>query len=133
MTDREEKLYRLAQKKVKKKKGFYKHLQAFVFVNLALLLVCLTDQGHYDAYPVPIFWGIGLAFHYVSVFGMPGGKLTDEWEERELEKEFDKLRNRSASSSKPTTSVRSEELDLDEHLELRQKQPQRNYDDRDFV
>lgn len=131
MSNNEEKLYRLAQKKVKKKKAFYRHLQAFVMVNMALVFIGLIDNDPFHAIPVPIFWGIGLGFHYVSVFGLPGGKLTDEWEERELEKEYEKLRSRF--DPKGTAPKRKEEFDIDDHLDLKQPQKLKDYEDRDFV
>ena len=127
----EEKLYKLAQKKVKKKKGFYKHLQAFVMINMALFFIGLVDNDPFQAIPVPILWGIGLGFHYVSVFGLPGGKLTDEWEEKELEKEFDKLRNKYGKNELPPQ--KNDEFDIDDHLDLRQPERLRDYEDRDFV
>ena len=129
----EEKLFKLAQKKVKKKKAFYRHLQAFVMVNMALFFIGLMENDPFGAIPVPIFWGIGLGFHYASVFGLPGGKLTDEWEEEELQKEYEKLRNRFGSNPKEFSSKRKDELDIDEHLDLKQPQKLKDYEDRDFV
>jgi hypothetical protein len=133
MSNNEEKLYKLAQKKVKKKKGFYRHLQAFVMVNIALLFIGIMEGEPLGPFPVAVFWGIGLGFHYANVFGLPGGKLTDEWEERELEKEYDKLRNRYGSSQNESPRRRKEELDMDDHLDLRQPQRMKDYEDRDFV
>ena len=131
MSNNEDKLFKLAQKKVKKKKAFYRHLQAFVMVNMALFFIGLMENDPFGAIPVPIFWGIGLGFHYASVFGLPGGKLTDEWEEQELEKEYEKLRNRFGSNQTPRR--RKDELDIDDHLDLKQPQKLKDYEDRDFV
>ena len=132
--DREEKLYRMAQRRVKKKKGFYKHLQAYVIVNVALFLLTMADSGHYDAFPLPLVWGIGLAFHYANVFGLPGGRLTDEWEDRETEKELRKLKNRYGESHPELPAERrGEEFDLDRHLDLREREKRGNYREDDFV
>jgi hypothetical protein len=131
MPNNEDKLFKLAQKKVKKKKAFYRHLQAFVMVNLALFFIGLMENDPFAAIPVPIFWGIGLGFHYVSVFGLPGGKLTDEWEDKELEKEYEKLRNRFEEKGLPLQQ--KGEFDIDDHLDLKQPQKLKDYEDRDFV
>ena len=131
MSKNEDKLYKLAQKKVKKKKGFYRHLQAFVMVNMALLFIGFMEGDLFGPFPVAVFWGIGLGFHYANVFGLPGGKLSDEWEEEELEKEYEKLRNRFGSKEMP--AQQSKELDMDDHLDLRQTEKLKDYEDRDFV
>lgn len=131
MSNNEDKLFKLAQKKVRKKKVFYRHLQAFVMVNLALFFIGLMEGQPFEAFPVPVFWGIGLGFHYANVFGLPGGKLTDEWEEQELEKEYEKLKNRFGS--KESLSQRKEEFDIDDHLDLKQPQKVKDYEDKDFV
>lgn len=130
--EKEEKLYRLAQKRVKQKKGFFKHLQAFVLVNVALFFLTVFEGEPFESIPVTILWGIGLAFHYVNVFGMPGGKLSDEWEDRQTEKEFQKLKDRYARGR---GEIREDEfdLDLDSRLDLRETRKQTDYDERDFV
>jgi len=48
-------------------------------------------------------WGVGLAFHYRHVFGVPGYDiLDDEWEKRELNKEVNKLiQKKSITFSSP--------------------------------
>ncbi|MCB0663288.1 MAG: 2TM domain-containing protein [Saprospiraceae bacterium] len=75
--------YDKARKNVKRKKGFYKHLAAYIIINTFFLITNGFEFGPW------LPWGIGLAFHYVSVFGFPGsGILSREWEERELEREM---------------------------------------------
>ncbi len=133
MSNNEDKLFKLAQKKVKKKKAFYRHLQAFVMVNVALFFVGLMENDPFGPFPVAIFWGIGLGFHYANVFGLPGGKLTDEWEEKELEKEYNKLKNRFGSNQQALPPKNRDEFDIDDHLDLKQPQKVRDYEDRDFV
>lgn len=105
-------------------------MQVYVIVNVALFLLIMIDQGHYDAFPVPLLWGVGLAFHYINVFGLPGGKLTDEWEDRETEKELRKLEKRYGRSMPEPPA---EKLDLDEHLDLRQREKKADYREDDFV
>lgn len=116
----EDKLYQAAKKKVAKKKGFYKHLQAYVVVNVFILFMNGLYGNLWDAAGLPLAWGMGLAMHYFSVFGMPGGKMTDEWEDREIEKEMSKMRGK-----KPRRS------DIDERLDLRELD--QRYEDKDFV
>jgi len=111
-----------AKKIVKKKKGFYSHLQAYIVVNTVFLFVA----GFSWRYTI-LFWGIGLASHYYSVFGMPGtGQGSNDWESKELERELKKMDKNKRYTSKP-----SDRVDLDEKLDL--KEIERRYNDNDFV
>lgn len=79
-----------AKKKVKKKKEFYEHLNAYIGVNLFLFLLnAVTAFGHWWFIWPLMGWGIGLFFHYLDVFGMPfTGVLDEDWEERQLRREL---------------------------------------------
>lgn len=111
-----------AKKRVKLKKGFYAHLQSYIAVNTVFLFV----SGFSWRY-VAMFWGIGLASHYFSVFGMPGtGQGGKDWESKELERELKKMGKNSPFKSKSSSST-----DLDEKLDL--KEIERRYNDTDFV
>lgn len=114
----------MAKKKVKKKKEFYEHLMAYVTVNIGLLLLnLLTSPGSLWFYFPMLGWGIGLMFHYVDVFGIPGfGMLDKDWEEREMESELRKMRN-----------LDSPQLPEEKEPELELKEMRKNYDDSDFV
>ena len=46
-------------------KGFYIHLVAYVMVNM-LLLFFLKQRK--DAWKTPVYWGMGLASHAVSLY-----------------------------------------------------------------
>lgn len=71
-------------------------------------------------FPLIFFWGIGLAFHYLKVFGIPGsGILSRDWEDREIRKEIDKM------TGKPQQKEDIEELEL--------KEMRKNYDEADLV
>ena len=113
-----------AQKKVKKKKDFYQHLMSYVTVNFFLLaLNLLTSPTHLWFYFPMLGWGIGLMFHYVDVFGIPGfGMLDKDWEEKELNSELRRLRDSEA----PLLEAKNEK-----GLEL--KELRKNYDDSEFV
>ncbi len=113
-----------AKKKVKKKKEFYEHLMAYVTVNIGLMILnLLVSPGRWWFFFPMLGWGIGLMFHYVDVFGIPGfGMLDKEWEERETEAELRKMRN-----------VEPPQLDAEKESELKLKELRKNYDESDFV
>ena len=123
--------YKAAVKRVKKKKGFYKHLIAYLAVNAALGLVVFLDEGSFEGFFPAIFWGVGLVIHYFNVFGFPGaqGIGSDEWEQREIEKEMEKMGYYDEE----------DHLDLDDRLkdpelELKEIRPRKSrYDDSDLV
>jgi hypothetical protein len=118
-----------ARKRVKAKKGFYQHLMAYAIVNTFLLALNIFVSPGYLWFVFPMLgWGMGLAFHYVDVFGIPGFDiLSKEWEERELEKE---LKNDGSSVGDSSANV-SKSKRSEKELEL--KELQRNYDETDFV
>ncbi len=118
-----------AKKRVKAKKAFYQHLMSYAIVNLFLLaLNLITSPGSlWFVFPM-LGWGVGLAFHYVDVFGIPGFDiLSKEWEERQLEQE---LRQQN-QQNRPRKSSNSNDGQKDGGLEL--KELRKNYDDTDFV
>lgn len=123
--------YKAAVKRVKKKKGFYTHLISYLAVNAALGLVVFLDEGSFEGFYPAIFWGIGLVIHYFSVFGFPGthGVGGMDWEQREIEKEMEKM----------GYYEKEDHLDLDDHeqiteMELKELHPRKSrYDDSDLV
>ena len=119
---------RKAKKKVKAKKEFYQHLMAFVIVNFFLLALNLVTSPFNWWFHFPLLgWGIGLAFHYVDVFGIPGFDiLSREWEDRELDKEL-----RRNGDSEPVKTTRTGQPAEKEELEL--KELRKNYDESEFV
>lgn len=104
------------------------HLTSYLAVGAFFLIMNLvTWDGEFWFFFPLIPWGLGLAFHYFSVFGTPfiGGP---DWEERELEKE----RRRLASKYGPTLPEAPKQ---DERLELRElrKEQRKAYDDNELV
>jgi hypothetical protein len=84
-------------------------------------------------YPV-LSWGVGLAIHYVTVFGIPGTRvLTDDWEEEELDKEIRKLK-RIYGKKMLKKNLLNSGLD-DDGLDLREldKQAEELFDEEDLV
>ena len=73
-------------------------------------------------FPTPFFWGIGLLFHYIKVFGLPGtgGLYTEDWERRIFDEELDQ--------------IKKEEEEIEE-MELRQmkKEKPNTWDDSELV
>ncbi len=112
-----EDIYFEAKKIVKKKKGFYRHLGAYIAVNVVMFCVIFFQEGTFEWLFPASFWGIGLFIHYTSVFGFPGrsGLGGSEWEQREIEKEMKKL-GASDDFDMP-------ELIDDDELELKEMKP----------
>lgn len=110
-----------AQRRVRKKAKFYKHLFFYLAFNGFFFTTGLL-QGHpMEPLTIAFFWGIGLVIHYLKVFGLPGsGVLSNEWEEREYRRELERLEKR-----KPQARQMEDQLDL--------KEMAKNYRDSDLV
>ena len=114
-----------ARKRVKDKKEFYEHLYTYLGMAAFFFLLNMFTGGYMWFYWPMLGWGIGLIFHYINVFGVPGvGQLDENWEQRELRKELRKM----------DASISDEEiLDLDELEQLREKEAQKRWKDEDLV
>lgn len=93
----EDPIYKEAKKRMLAKKGFYKHLGAYIAVGIFFMGLNLASylNGEGDIwFQIPMLgWGIGLLIHYFSTFGLPGTNiLTKEWEDEEIEKQMWKMR-----------------------------------------
>ena len=76
----------LAFQQVRRLRGFYGHLGAFVLVIPFLALINLmTSPQHLWFYWPALGWGLGLLMHSLRVF-THFGPLGPEWEKREVEK-----------------------------------------------
>ncbi len=117
--------YEEAKKRVKKKKGFYSHLASYLVINTVFFFVVLMNSGTFGWLIPASFWGIGLAMHYLGVFGFPGsgGVGGSDWEAREIQKEMDKMEGRIPDEK------------LDDELELKEieKEKRGGWSDTDFV
>ncbi|GIV31367.1 MAG: hypothetical protein KatS3mg029_0718 [Saprospiraceae bacterium] len=124
----ERELYRMARRRVQRKAKFYKHFYIYVTVVAIMFILTLFRGRPYAFLPVAFFWGIGLIFHYFKVFGIPGsGVLSEEWEEREMQKEYKRLQRLLGKRQDPGAEPLTEE----EELELRELQ--KRYDDSELV
>ncbi len=88
-----EEAYLRAKKKLDKLKGFYWHLASYVVVNLFLIIVIVIGNDgniwNFETFATAFFWGIGLVFHFLSVFG-PAFFFGQNWEERKIKEFMDK-------------------------------------------
>jgi hypothetical protein len=83
--------YQKAKERVEEIKGFYIHLFVFIIINCGLLTINLVFASHHYWFYWPLLgWGIGIAAHGLSVFGL-GGFLGREWEEKQIKKIMDKM------------------------------------------
>ena len=121
--------YEKAHKRVQEKKKFYRNLGTYLVMSVFFFtLNSLTSPGNWWFYWPMLGWGIGVAMHYVNIFGFPGsGVGSPDWEEKELDKEIRRL--------SPKQQPKANEMD--DHLELREvkteKEPQPSYRADDLV
>jgi len=85
--------YQKARDRVQEVKGFYAHVAMYLLTNVALAVLNLATLKKNDGiiwfiWPL-IGWGIALAVHALSVFGI-GRFLGKNWEQRQIQKELDR-------------------------------------------
>ena len=82
-----------AKKRVDEIKGFYQHLAWYLIINIFLVLFIgyFNDSGYwsFEAFATPFFWGIGLFFHFLGVFGK-NLMFNRGWEDRKIKEFMDK-------------------------------------------
>lgn len=89
-------LEEIAVRRMKRKRGFYRHLGIWLSISLTFLafltLIGEPLRAVFEMAGVFLLWGAAVAIHYVVVFGLPffgfGGP---EWEERQFNREMDQL------------------------------------------
>ncbi len=92
----EKELEKRAREQVEAQKGFYVHLTTYLLVNAGLFCINLASRGRSGGwwfYWPLLGWGIGLAAHGFSVFGI-SALFTRDWEERQVRKLMEKERRR---------------------------------------
>lgn len=85
----EEQIYRLAEKRVKAKRGFFTHFAIYIVVNIILVLVwAFATGGGFPWFVFPLVgWGIAVLIHFLSVF------VFERKSDREaIEKEAERIR-----------------------------------------
>lgn len=105
---RQEHSYIKAKKRVKDIKGFYVHLSVYIVVNIfisGVIMYGLISGGdsfyetlsNFGVYSTWVFWGIGMFFHWLGVFGFKSIGFGRDWEERkikEMMQKDDEMRNK---------------------------------------
>lgn len=87
-------------KKVQKIKGFYKHLAAYIIINVALIAIQFfkLDTGEtffkFSTFSTAFFWGIGLLFHAFNVFGK-NMFFGEDWEEKKINELMNQNQNQN--------------------------------------
>lgn len=85
---RKEEAYMRAKKRVEAIKGFYWHLISYMVVNVFLVLVIGFNSSSgfsgFGPYATAFFWGIGLLFHFIAVFGF-SFILGEHWEQKKMD------------------------------------------------
>lgn len=86
----EKERYARTKKKVRELRDFYGHLIAYAGVNVMLFIInWVTSPGAWWFYWVTIFWGIGVMWHAISVFGASKVESKD-WEEKKIKEMMEK-------------------------------------------
>ncbi|MDG1194624.1 MAG: 2TM domain-containing protein [Polaribacter sp.] len=98
---RQEDSFIRAKKRVKAIKGFYVHLIVYVLTNIfisGIIIWSIMESGHpfedtlsnFGVYSTWVFWGIGMFFHWLGVFGFKSLGFGEDWEERKIKELMDK-------------------------------------------
>jgi hypothetical protein len=82
--------YQRAEKRVKKRLGFYLHLVIYMVVNFFLIIIHFSTASPYFWPKWPMMgWGIGLLFHGLGVFLFSGkSHIIRQMVEKEMEKDI---------------------------------------------
>lgn len=111
-----DKLYDQVRTRVKSRKKFYSHILTWVIMSVFFILINLFTTDYFWAIFPILAWGIGVAFHGIQVF-------SDEWEDQEVEKEYERLKKR-------TMDFHGEEL---EGIQPEFLSDRKDWRDQDFV
>ncbi len=89
-----EQAYIRAKKRVKELKGFYWHAFWYLVVNIFIIsMVAINsnnnDFWHFGTFTTAFFWGLGLGFHALSIFGKDLF-FSKNWHERKIREYMDK-------------------------------------------
>ena len=108
-----------AIERVERKRRFYAHFGIYVLMSVFFFLINVFSSDYLWFHWPVLGWGIGIVVEYLKVFGLPGKGA--DWEARELEREVRRLEGHHAPAE--------DELDLPQA----EKQPQKNWDDKELV
>lgn len=85
--------YIQAKERVRKIKGFYTHLTVYILVNTFITLTVFYNSGldkeiNFGTFSTWIFWGIGVFFHGLNIFGKHL-IFSKDWEKRKIQELMD--------------------------------------------
>ncbi|MEL6390425.1 MAG: 2TM domain-containing protein [Bacteroidota bacterium] len=83
----EQQLYLRAKERVRKRRKFYSHAMSWVVMSVFFILLNLATSDFFWAIFPILGWGLGVAFHAISIFSY-------EWEDTEVDREYERLRKR---------------------------------------
>jgi len=132
MSNEEE--YLKIQKKIKLKKGFYFHLGIYGIITFFLFVINALTNDHgpnewWFLFPAAS-WGTVIAIHALGVFVFSdAGFFGADWEARKLEEELAKKGILLDKKQLPAEN----EMDMDEHLDLKEMEKKTRYDEQDLV
>lgn len=87
----DDELYKKAARRADEKIGFYKHLYAFIGVNLFFIILnVITSPGEWWFYWITGLWAIGLIFHLFRAFVLTGN--IEDNRDKMIEKEMEKMK-----------------------------------------
>ncbi|MGA1793858.1 MAG: 2TM domain-containing protein [Thermoplasmatota archaeon] len=82
------------RKRVRKMRDFYTHLVVYLVINTMLVFIWYFTSGGFPWFVFPLGgWGIGLFFHWYSVF-IEDGLMGKDWEDRKVKKLMEKEKGR---------------------------------------
>lgn len=84
--------YGRAKKRVNEIKGFYIHFAIYIAINIFILVnigVRNDKFWQWGHFVTPVFWGVGVFFHWWHTFGK-NPFFSKSWEERQIQKYMDK-------------------------------------------
>jgi len=95
-----EERYLAAKERVEKLKGYYWHLTSYLIVNTAISCVKIISDMQtgasfidsffdFGTFALWFFWGIGLFFYTLSIFGK-NFVLGEKWEQRKIQEILEK-------------------------------------------
>jgi len=91
---REQEEEKRIRRRVRKIRDFYSHLVVYLVVNAILVVVWYFTSGGFPWFVFPLGgWGIGIFFHWYSVF-VEDGLLGKNWEDRKVKQLMEKERGR---------------------------------------
>ena len=94
-----------AKKRVKAIKGFYVHLIVYIIINIVISGIIIfgliksdysfkDSLSNFGVYSTWIFWGIGMFFHWLGVFGFKSMVFGREWEDKKIKELMEKDKDR---------------------------------------